>query len=113
MQSSLGAVVRNFRLELGITQEELAWRARLHRTYVADIERGARNPTLRTVVCIAAALEVSLTSLLSSATALAERHSRGTAEGTKPLRPSNQRPRGRPAVRLPLRRTKAKATSFS
>jgi len=68
-QASLGAAVRTFRQGLGITQEELAWRARMHRTYVADIERGARNLTLRSVAGLAAALEVSLAHLLGSATA--------------------------------------------
>ncbi|HVW22660.1 MAG TPA: response regulator [Opitutaceae bacterium] len=77
-QASLGAAVRTFRQGLGITQEELAWRARMHRTYVADIERGARNLTLRSVACLAAALEVSLAHLLGSATA-ERRDERGPA----------------------------------
>jgi CheY-like chemotaxis protein/DNA-binding XRE family transcriptional regulator len=50
---------------LGITQEELAWRADLHRTYVADIERGARNVTLWTIANLAKALRVTAGNLLS------------------------------------------------
>src|SRR5438128_4209286 len=41
--------VRKFRHGLKISQEELAERADLHRTYIADVERGARNPTLLTI----------------------------------------------------------------
>ncbi|HEX3728825.1 MAG TPA: response regulator [Opitutaceae bacterium] len=77
-QASLGAAVRTFRQGLGITQEELAWRARMHRTYVADIERGARNLTLRSVAGLAAALQVSLAHLLGSASA---EHPAGREDG--------------------------------
>lgn len=53
------------RRRLGLTQEELAWRADMHRTYLADIERGARNVTLRSVMNLAQALQVSVASLLA------------------------------------------------
>lgn len=52
-------------MALGITQEELAWRADMHRTYIADIERGARNLTLRSLVNLAKALQVTVGKLLS------------------------------------------------
>ena len=52
------------RQRLGITQEELAWRANIHRTYIADIERGARNMTLRTVDNLAKALQLTVGNLL-------------------------------------------------
>ena len=54
---------------MGITQEELAWRADMHRTYLADIERGARNVTLRTVANLAKALHLSVGSLFAYVTA--------------------------------------------
>ena len=41
----------------------------MHRTYIADVERGARNVTLRSIVNLAAALEVTVGHLLSCATA--------------------------------------------
>lgn len=44
----------------GISQEELGDRADLHRTYISDIERGFRNPTLKTMIAIANALETPL-----------------------------------------------------
>jgi CheY-like chemotaxis protein len=59
--------VRARRHELGITQEELAWRADLHRTYVADVERGARNVTLWTIANLAKALQITAGNLLSHA----------------------------------------------
>ena len=40
LQARLGAIIRACRLQLGITQLELAARAKLHRTYVVEIERG-------------------------------------------------------------------------
>jgi CheY-like chemotaxis protein/DNA-binding XRE family transcriptional regulator len=60
--------VRARRHELKITQEELAWRADLHRTYVADVERGARNVTLWTIANLAKALNVTAGNLLYQAT---------------------------------------------
>jgi len=42
-----------------LSQEELAWRADLHRSYVADIERGVRNPSLESIHKLARALGVS------------------------------------------------------
>lgn len=69
LQTSLGAVIRACRNQLGITQEELAWRANMHRTYIADIERGARNVTLRTVAQLAKALQITVRNLFAYVTA--------------------------------------------
>lgn len=60
-----GASVRVWRGRLGISQEELAERAGLHRTYVCDIERGARNVSLKSIEKLAKALEVPLSTLFS------------------------------------------------
>ena len=56
--SVLGQNVRRLRLERGWSQEAFADEAGLHRTYVSDIERGARNPTIRIVAQLADALDV-------------------------------------------------------
>jgi len=64
LQSEFGRTVKSLRNQLGITQEELAWRANLHRTYIADIERGGRNITLRNIANLAKALEVTIAGLL-------------------------------------------------
>ena len=69
LQTKLGAVISGCRYHLGITQEELAWRANLHRTYIADVERGARNMTVRIVANIARALELTVGQLFTAACA--------------------------------------------
>jgi CheY-like chemotaxis protein len=48
---------------LGISQEELASRAGLHRTYISDLERGARNPSVESVERLARALQISVARL--------------------------------------------------
>jgi transcriptional regulator with XRE-family HTH domain len=58
-----GRRVRQLRLQLGISQEELAGRCNLHRTYVGGIERGERNPSLINIVRLAKALGVAPTKL--------------------------------------------------
>ena len=58
-----GQAVRKSRLELKISQEELAERCDLHRTYISDIELGKRNVSLENIERIAAALERSLPDL--------------------------------------------------
>lgn len=65
IKKPFGLSVRTRRTRLGISQEELAERAGLHRTYVCDVERGARNVSLESIEKLARALEVSVPSLLS------------------------------------------------
>lgn len=58
-----GASVRGWRNQLGISQEELAERASLHRTYISDVERGSRNVSLENIERLAQALDVSVPAL--------------------------------------------------
>lgn len=67
LKSLLGTAIRNKRNELGISQEELADRAGLHRTYISDIERGARNLSLESINKLAQALEISIGALFLNA----------------------------------------------
>jgi len=60
----LGRAVRKRRRQLGLSQERLGEVADLHRTYIADVERGARNLSLLSIVKIARALGVSPSQLL-------------------------------------------------
>jgi transcriptional regulator with XRE-family HTH domain len=53
-----GEQVRRHRERVGVSQEALAARAGLHRTYLGGVERGERNVSLRNIVRIAAALGV-------------------------------------------------------
>ena len=59
IQIKFGNRVRALRNNAGISQEELAFRAGLHRTYLGGVERGERNPSLESILKIAGALEVS------------------------------------------------------
>jgi transcriptional regulator with XRE-family HTH domain len=56
--------VRRLRLARGLSQERLAELADIHRTYIGDVERGARNISLVNMSKIAAALGVLLSRLL-------------------------------------------------
>jgi transcriptional regulator with XRE-family HTH domain len=53
-----GARVRELRLARGFTQEELAERAYIHRTYLASIEKGRRNVAIVNVIYLSRALGV-------------------------------------------------------
>lgn len=55
---AFGLAVASRRRELGLSQEGLAELSGLHRTYVGSVERGERNPALKTIVKLAVALGV-------------------------------------------------------
>jgi len=63
LPSRLGRAIKQLRLERAITQQELANRAKLHRTYISDVERGTRNLTITCLDQIAAALESPLSEI--------------------------------------------------
>lgn len=58
LEHEFGKRVRSRREELGISQEDLARRSGLHRTYIGSVERGRRNISLVNIVRIADALGV-------------------------------------------------------
>ena len=60
IEKQFGDRIRELRKERQLSQEELAFKAGVHRTYLGSIERGERNPSLRNISAIAEALEVSL-----------------------------------------------------
>ena len=66
-QECFGSVVRSHRLALDLSQEELAARAGLHRTYIGSIERGERNVSLQNIYVIARALGTTAGELLAQA----------------------------------------------
>ena len=55
-----GEKVREERHRLGLSQEELASRAGVHRTYIGMIERAEKNITLENIEKIASALKITL-----------------------------------------------------
>ena len=67
LKALLGTAIKTERCVLGISQEELAERAGLHRTYVSDLERGARNPSIASIEKLAQALKLSVSGLFQRA----------------------------------------------
>lgn len=65
LKMAFGETVRKFRIARGLSQEKLAERANIHRTYIGDVERGLRNIALVNMHRIASALGVPLSSLIS------------------------------------------------
>ena len=63
--TKFGKKVREKRLQRGISQEKLAEKAGVHRTYIGMIERGEKNITLQNIEKIAKALGISLDELMS------------------------------------------------
>jgi transcriptional regulator with XRE-family HTH domain len=63
---ALGYLVRQYRTEQGISQEELGLRANLDRTYISGVERGVRNPSLTALVSLAGGLGISVSVLLEN-----------------------------------------------
>lgn len=64
--ATLAKNVRTFRVKDGMSQELLAEKCGLHRTYIGSIERGERNATLSTLEILAETLNVSIAQLLNN-----------------------------------------------
>jgi transcriptional regulator with XRE-family HTH domain len=62
----LGKVIRERRIALGMSQEDLASKSGLHRTYVSDVERGIRNLTLGALWFIATGLNMQLADIIAT-----------------------------------------------
>lgn len=103
---ALGRAVRGLREAAGLSQQELAGRCGLHRTYVGGIERGERNVSFTNLLRIARALSVAPSRLLADAEALraeAEGAAAGTADRITGMPPDpSSDPRSR--ARRPRRR---------
>lgn len=66
IRQQAGANVKELRKAMGLSQEELAFRCDLHRTYISGVERGVRNPTITVLARIAEALDVGADALLKN-----------------------------------------------
>ena len=60
LSQRVGQVIRNLRLEQQLSQEDLADKCGLHRTYIGTLERGEKNMTIETALRITKALDISL-----------------------------------------------------
>jgi transcriptional regulator with XRE-family HTH domain len=61
---ALGAALRDLRYRRVISQEDLGFRAGLHRNYIGAIERGEINPTFRTLLRLVSGLDVPLAEVI-------------------------------------------------
>lgn len=59
-----GNRVRKLRKSKGLSQEELGYKANLHRTYIGMIERAEKNVTLTSISKIASAFNISISELM-------------------------------------------------
>jgi transcriptional regulator with XRE-family HTH domain len=64
---TLGKVIANLRHADGLSQEELAHRANIHHTYVSQLERGLKSPTMTILNRIATALGTTASEIIKSA----------------------------------------------
>lgn len=65
LRAVLAANIKTFRREKDLSQEELAERCGLHRTYIGSVERHERNVTLSTLEVLAKTLGVTVPELLT------------------------------------------------
>jgi transcriptional regulator with XRE-family HTH domain len=56
LEKTFGIVLRDIRKERGLSQETLAFESGYHPTYIGQLERGQKSPSLRTIMNLAAAL---------------------------------------------------------
>lgn len=67
IRQRLAANLRRYRTAQGWSQERFAFEAGIHRTYVSDLERAARNPSLTILERLATPLNVSASALIAEA----------------------------------------------
>lgn len=82
LRTALAEVIQRARKKCGFSQEELAWRSGLHRTYISMVERAQRSLTIDTLEKIALALGTSGSTMLGRAEAARRRS--GSDEQTTP-----------------------------
>jgi transcriptional regulator with XRE-family HTH domain len=79
----VGLAIRALREDAGISQEELAGRAELDRTYISGIERGVRNPSIKSLQRVANALDVGLEVIFVRARQLADARNASAARSRR------------------------------
>lgn len=68
----LGGVLADCRRRAGLSQEALASRAKLHSTYISQLERGLKSPTVRVLMVLAQSCGVAASEILREVEALAQ-----------------------------------------
>jgi transcriptional regulator with XRE-family HTH domain len=64
-EAAFGRVLREIRQSRSVSQEELAVKSGYHRTYIGQVERGEKSPSLRTIFNLAGTLDVNPSGMLS------------------------------------------------
>jgi transcriptional regulator with XRE-family HTH domain len=67
IQRALGWAIQKHRGDVNLTQEKLAEKSNTHRTYLADIERGVRNPSVETIRRLSLGLKIPISVLFQTA----------------------------------------------
>ena len=62
----VGQRIRNYRTQLGLSQEKLAELSGCHPTYIGQLERGEKNATLESIDKVASSLKISLSKLFEN-----------------------------------------------
>jgi transcriptional regulator with XRE-family HTH domain len=61
-----GKALKKLREERGISQEELAYESGYHRTYISQLERGQKSPSIQTIFQLARALDINPSDLIQA-----------------------------------------------
>lgn len=65
-ETLLGKEIASLRKQIGLSQEELGFRAEVHRTYISQLERGLKSPTLGMILKLSRALKASASKLVAT-----------------------------------------------
>ena len=65
-EALFGREIARFRKRIGLSQEELGFRADVHRTYISQLERGLKSPTLSVILKLSRALKASASKLVAT-----------------------------------------------
>jgi transcriptional regulator with XRE-family HTH domain len=94
-EDAFAKALREIRLERGVSQENLGFESGYHRTYMSMLERGKVNPSLRTILSLAAVLDVPAVEIIRRVeVALGQKWRAPDKSVTKLQRPAKKR--GRP-----------------
>mgnify|MGYP001562552197 FL=1 len=65
-EALLGREIARLRKRIGLSQEELGFRAEVHRTYISQLERGLKSPTLKMILKLSRTLKASASKLVAT-----------------------------------------------
>jgi transcriptional regulator with XRE-family HTH domain len=65
-EALLGKEIARLRKRIGLSQEELGFRAEVHQTYISQLERGLKSPTLSVILKLSRALKASASKLVAT-----------------------------------------------